>query len=246
MPFVRLYSGISDLLGCPCDAQLMKRLAKKAIRVLVVDDHPVVRRGLMACLAERPSLKVVGEAVDGEEAVRKAAELCPDIMLVDINMPRMDGLQLAEVIQQKAPEVKIVILSIHNRPDYVQRVMKAGARGYVLKDTPPEELVRVLEAVQAGEVCISPEVAQTALNQLVANKSRTQGGPQLSLREREVVVMIAGGRLNKEIATELGVSVRTIETHRERVMRKLNLHTVAALTRYAIAHGLVSLEDSQH
>ncbi len=223
----------------------MKRTVKKAIRVLVVDDHPVVRRGLMACLAERPSLKVVGEAADGEEAVRKACELSPDVMLADINMPRMDGMQLAEVIQQKSPSVKVVILSIHNRPDYVQRVMKAGARGYVLKDTAPEELVRVLEAVHAGEVCISPEVAQTALNQLVANKGRTQGGPQLSQREREVLVMIAGGQGNKEIAAALGVSVRTIETHRERVMRKLNLHSVAALTRYAIAQGLVPLDEKR-
>jgi len=223
----------------------MKRPAKKAISILVVDDHPVVRRGLIACLADRPPLKIVGEAADGEEAVRKAGELSPDIMLVDINMPRMDGLQLAEVIQQKSPGVKVVILSIHNRPEYVQRVMKAGARGYVLKDTAPEELVRVLEAVHAGEVCISPEVAQTALNQLVASKGRAQGGPQLSQREREVLVMIAGGRANKEIASELGVSVRTIETHRERVMRKLNLHSVAALTRYAIAQGLVSLEEDQ-
>ncbi len=209
----------------------------------MVDDHPVVRRGLISCLAERPSLKIVGEAADGEEAVRQAAALSPDIMLVDINMPRMDGLQLAEVLQQKAPAVRVVILSIHNKPEYVQRVMKAGARGYVLKDTAPEELVRVLEAVHAGEVCISAEVAQTALNQFVAATGRMSGAVALSQREREVLVMIAGGRANKEIASKLGVGVRTIETHRERIMRKLNLHSVAALTRYAIAQGLVSLED---
>ncbi len=221
----------------------MKRTTKRAIRVLVVDDHPVVRRGLISCLAERPSLKIVGEAADGEEAVRQAAALSPDIMLVDINMPRMDGLQLAEVLQKKAPAVRVVILSIHNKPEYVQRVMKAGARGYVLKDTAPEELVRVLEAVHAGEVCISAEVAQTALNQFVAATGRMSGAVALSQREREVLVMIAGGRANKEIASKLGVGVRTIETHRERIMRKLNLHSVAALTRYAIAQGLVSLED---
>ena len=209
----------------------------------MVDDHPVVRRGLISCLAERPSLKIVGEAADGEEAVRQAAALSPDIMLVDINMPRMDGLQLAEVLQKKAPAVRVVILSIHNKPEYVQRVMKAGARGYVLKDTAPEELVRVLEAVHAGEVCISAEVAQTALNQFVAATGRMSGAVALSQREREVLVMIAGGRANKEIASKLGVGVRTIETHRERIMRKLNLHSVAALTRYAIAQGLVSLED---
>jgi DNA-binding NarL/FixJ family response regulator len=221
----------------------MKRPAKKAIRILVVDDHPVVRRGLISCLAERPSLKVVGEAADGEEAIRQAVELSPDIMLVDINMPRMDGLQLAEVLQKKTPAVRVVILSIHNKPEYVQRVMRAGARGYVLKDTAPEELVRVLEAVHAGEICISPEVAQTALNQFVTNQGRVSGAAPLSQREREVLVMIAGGRANKEIASDLGVSVRTIETHRERIMRKLNLHSVAALTHYAIAQGLVPLEN---
>ena len=221
----------------------MKRTARKTIRVLVVDDHPVVRRGLASCLAGRPLLKVVGEAGDGEEAVRKAVELTPDIMLVDINMPRMDGLQVAEALQRAAPGVRVVILSLHNKPEYVRRVMKAGARGYLLKDTAPEDLVRVLELVHAGEVFFSPAVAQTALNELVATRGKMSGTSRLSQREREVLVRIASGRANKVIAGELGVSVRTVETHRERVMRKLNLHSVAALTRYAIAQGMVTLED---
>jgi two-component system, NarL family, nitrate/nitrite response regulator NarL len=221
----------------------MKRTFQKAIRILVVDDHPVVRRGLVACLSERPHLMVVAEASDGEEAVRKASEFRPDIMLVDINMPVMDGLQVTETLQRTASAVKVVILSVHNKPEYVQRVMKAGARGYVLKDTAPEELARILERVYAGELFFSPEVAQTALNQLVSSHGKLPGAAQLSKREREVLVMIARGRANKEIASELGVSVRTVETHRERVMRKLNLHSVAALTRFAIAQGLVPLED---
>lgn len=221
----------------------MKRATKRTIRILVVDDHPVVRRGLVSCLAEHPKLKVVDEASDGEEAVRKAVELQPDLMLVDINMPRMDGLQVTEALQRVAPRVRVVILSIHNKPEYVQRVMKAGARGYVLKDTAPEELIRILELIYAGEVFFSPEVAQTALNQLVSPRAKASGVTQLSQREREVLVLVARGQANKEIAGELGVSVRTVETHRERVMQKLNLHSVAALTRFAIAQGLIPLED---
>jgi DNA-binding NarL/FixJ family response regulator len=223
----------------------VKTLSKssKKIRVLVVDDHPVVRRGLVTYLAERPHLMVVGEAADGEEALRKTAELHPDIVLADINMPRMDGLQVTEELRRTAPDVHVVILSVHNKPEYVQRVMKAGARGYVLKDTAPDELVRVLESVHAGNVVYSPQVAQTALNRLVVSGGASPNASWISQREREVLVMIAGGQSNKAIATKLGVSVRTIETHRERIMRKLNLHSVAALTRFAIAQGLVSLED---
>lgn len=221
----------------------MKRASKKTIRILVVDDHPVVRRGLVSCLAEHSRLEVAGEASDGEEAVRKAIELRPDLMLVDINMPRMDGLQVTEALQRAAPRVRVVILSIHNKPEYVQRVMKAGARGYVLKDTAPEELIRILELIHSGEVFFSPEVAQTALNQLVSPRGKTSGATQLSRREREVLMLVARGQANKEIASELGVSVRTVETHRERVMHKLNLHSVAALTRFAIAQGLIPLED---
>jgi len=212
------------------------------IRVLVVDDHPVVRRGLSACLAERPPLEVVGEAADGEEAVRLTRALKPDIVLMDINMPRMDGLQVTEVLRQDEPKTRVVILSIHNRPEYVQRVIKAGARGYLLKDAPADELVRVLELVYRGEVFFSPAVAQSTLNQYVTSGGKPEGLNRISRREREVLTLVAGGKSNKEIAGALGVGVRTIETHRERIMRKLDLHSVAALTKFAVAQGLVSLE----
>ena len=212
------------------------------IRVLVVDDHPVVRRGLSACLADRPTLKVVGAAGDGEEAIRLARSLKPDIVLMDINMPRMDGLQVTEVLRRDMPNSRVVILSVHNRPEYVQRVINAGARGYLLKDAPAEELVRVLELVHRGEVFFSPAVAQSALNQYVTSGGSPRSLSRISRREREVLALVAEGKSNKEIASALGVSVRTIETHRERIMRKLDLHSVAALTKFAVAQGLASLD----
>ena len=240
---VRLYSkGRTLLKPCrPAGGPMMREPAKK-IRVLVVDDHPVVRRGLCVCLAEKQLLQVVGEAADGEEAVRQTRALQPDIVLMDINMPRMDGLQVTEVLRREAPKVRVVILSVHNRPDYVQRVIKAGARAYLLKDTAPAELVRVLELVHRGEIFFSPEVAQSALNRYVKTGGKPQGLDRISRREREVLAAVASGKSNKEIASDLGVSVRTIETHRERIMRKLDLHSVAALTKFAVAQGLVSLE----
>jgi len=220
----------------------MTRAPRRTIRVLVVDDHPVVRRGLVSCLLEHGHLKVVGEAADGEEAMRQAADLKPDLVLADIHMPRMDGLALAEAMQQSLPTARVVILSVHNKPDYIQRAIRAGARGYVLKDTAPEQLVAILERVYAGEVVFSPDVARVALDQMVAVRGKAPGAAQLSPRERDVLVRIAEGQTNQDIARALGVSVRTVETHRERVMRKLDLHSVAALTRFAIRQGLISLD----
>lgn len=220
----------------------MLRRTEKKIRVLVVDDHPVVRRGLVSCLAGCPSLQIVGEAADGEEALQQTRALNPDLLLMDINMPRMDGVQVTEELRRTTPKVRVIILSMHNRPDLVARVIKAGARGYVLKDTPPDDLARILEQVHRGDVFFSPQVAQSALNDLVASGGNPQSLAAISRREREVLTAVAKGQSNKEIAAALGVSVRTIETHRERVMRKLNLHSVAALTKFAVAQGLVPLE----
>lgn len=213
------------------------------IRVLVADDHPVVRKGLRSCLADQPHLQLVGEAADGEEAARKARELLPDVALLDINMPRLDGLQVTELLRREAPKVKVLVLSIHSRPEYVQRIIQAGARGYVLKDSSPDQLVQAIERVHAGDVFFSPQVAQLALRQYVGSGGKPQPSDKLSCREREVLVQIAGGSSNKEIASRLGVSVRTIETHRERIMRKLNIHSVAGLTKFAITRGLISLDE---
>jgi DNA-binding NarL/FixJ family response regulator len=220
----------------------IKGLIEK-IKVLIVDDHPVVRKGLHSCLANRENLKVVGEAGDGAEAILKVKELSPDIVLMDINMPGMDGLTVTETLHKEVPRTRVLVLSMHSTRDYVLRIIKAGARGYVLKDAPTEELVKAIETVYAGDAFFSPSVARIALNQYVAESDDRDPMSRLSDREREVLVEIAEGKSNKEIAVKLGIGVRTIETHRERTMRKLDIHSVAGLTKFAIAHGMISMDS---
>ena len=218
-----------------------KKPAAEKIKVLIVDDHPVVRKGLQSCLSSKDNLKIVGEASDGNDAVRKVKELQPDIVLMDISMPNMDGLAVTETLRKQSPGVKVLVLSMEGKRDAVLRIIKAGARGYVLKDAPPEELVRAIETVQGGEAFFSGPVAQIALNQYVSESDDDQPLAKLSEREREVLALIAEGKSNKEIAMHLGIGVRTIETHRERIMRKLDIHTVAGLTKYAIARGMTTM-----
>jgi two-component system nitrate/nitrite response regulator NarL len=215
---------------------------KQIIKVLVADDHPVVRKGLQNCLARQGHLRIVGEAADGDEALRKALELSPDIVLMDISMPGMNGLSVTEVLRKEAPEIKVLVLSVHTNKDYIFRVIQAGGHGYVSKEAPPEELVRAIEAVHAGESYFPEDVARAVLNEFVSSGGKREPFAQLTSREREVLVLIAEGKSNKEIADQLGIGVRTIETHRERIMRRLDIHSVAGLTKYAIANGLISLE----
>jgi two-component system, NarL family, nitrate/nitrite response regulator NarL len=216
---------------------------KHIIKVLVADDHPVVRKGLQSCLGRQGRLKIVGEAADGDEALRKTLELLPDVVLMDISMPGMNGLAVTEVLRKQAPQVKVLVLSVHSNKDYIFRVIQAGAHGYVSKEAPPEEVVRAIESVHSGEPYFSEEVARAALAEFVNSGGKKEPFSQLTSREREVLVLIAEGQSNKEIADRLGIGVRTIETHRERIMRRLNIHSVAGLTKYAIANGLISLED---
>lgn len=215
---------------------------KEKIRVLVADDHPVVRKGLQSCLSKVERVRLVGEAADGDEALRKALELMPDVVLLDISMPRRNGLAVTQMLRKEAPKVKVLILSVHNNKEYIFRIIQAGAHGYVSKEASPEELLHAIECVYAGETFFSPEIAQAALSQLVTNGGKAEPFSQLTSREREVLVLIAEGQSNKEIASRLGIGVRTIETHRERIMRRLDIHSVAGLTKFAIANGLIPLE----
>ena len=216
---------------------------KKKIKVLIVDDHPVVRKGLWSCLDVRPNLKIVGEAANGLEAIKQIAALQPDVVLMDIAMPQMDGLEVTEKLHKDNPELKVLVLSVSSNRETVLRIIRAGARGYVLKESSPEDLVKAIELVNAGEAFFSPPVARIALNQYVSELDESDPASRLSDREREVLVLIASGKSNKEIASDLGIGVRTIETHRERIMRKLTIRSVAGLTKFAIANGLVALDD---
>lgn len=216
---------------------------KKLFTVLLADDHPVVLRGLRSLFSGREGIQVVGEATDGHETLRLVRELEPDIVLMDIDMPRLSGLSVTETLHNELPQIKVVILSMHRNTEFVLRVLQSGACGYLLKDGPPQEVVDAIYQVQAGQTYFSPEVARVALNQFVRGAGEGPDASLLTNREREVLIQIAKGLSNKETATRLKVGVRTVETHRERIMRKLNIHTVAGLTRFALAKGYVSLSE---
>ncbi|OGR84196.1 MAG: hypothetical protein A2901_05835 [Elusimicrobia bacterium RIFCSPLOWO2_01_FULL_54_10] len=216
--------------------------AIKKIRVLLVDDHPVVRVGIKASLEVYPGIKIVGEASDGREAVRKAKQLSPDVILMDIHMPKMSGLEATKIIHKMAPKSKILVHTMYDNHSYVMESIRAGAQGYILKNSPPNELHRAIESVTQGNSFFSSSVTQNVLEEYAGN-SKTSGGRRatdISPREREVLALIAEGLSNKDAAERLCVSVRTIESHRENIMRKLDLHNTAWLTRYAVTHKIVT------
>lgn len=219
----------------------------RKIRLLLADDHPVVRRGIEACLCKYKHLEVVGEAADGREALRKAKELNPDILLLDIGLPDMDGVAVTEQLKREAPNTKVVVLTMRRNVETLQRLVQAGIRGYLLKDASPDEIINAIESVYAGDVSFSPAVAKMALQQYVTTGGRVTPSPieKLTDREREVLKLIAEGCSNKDVARALNLSVRTVETHRERIMRKLKVHNAAGLTKIAIAHGLISIDQAE-
>lgn len=216
----------------------------KTIRVLLVDDHPIVREGIRSCLATAEHLEIVGEAGDGKDAITLAQKLNPDIILMDINLPVIDGMVATVELQKRVPKARVLALTAHRNQEYVARIVAAGAHGYVLKDASPQKLVAAIEAVHQGGTFFSPEMTNDLLRRFVGRNAppAEDGAPSLTMRECEVLVHIAEGCSNKEIAQHLGVSVRTVETHRERLMEKLGIRSVAGLTKFAIAQGLVKLE----
>lgn len=212
------------------------------IRVLVADDHSVVREGLRHVLAGVPELTVVGEAGTGPEAMALAASARPDVVLLDLTMPGGGGLEVLRHLRTTLPEIRVLILSVHDDPEYVLESVRAGAHGYLRKDSSPAEIRQAIRAVHAGDAYFSPPVARhltTALRDGTPPVQPEADLGELTSREREVLVRVARGLTNRETAAELGISVRTVEAHRDSLMRKLRIHTVAGLTRFAISQGLL-------
>lgn len=215
-------------------------MTDRPIRVLVADDHTIVRTGIRHVLEGEPGFDVVGEASNGTEAFELAAELHPDVVVLDISMPGESGLQIAARLGTVPSPPRVLILSVHDNAEYVLESVRAGAHGYLLKDTAATELRSAIRAVCRGESYFSPPVA-SRLSAAVRGEYETRPAPleQLTGREREVLEGIARGRTNKEIAADLGISYRTVETHRESLMKKLQIRTVAELTRFALGAGIV-------
>jgi DNA-binding NarL/FixJ family response regulator len=212
-------------------------------RVLLADDHQLVRAGLRVLIDALPDFVVVAEVGDGVDAVEAARKLQPDLALLDISMPRMSGLEAAIAIRTASPSTRVIALSMHTSEQHFAAALKAGAHGYVIKDSAVTELAEALRAVAGGHHYVSPRIAGSVMQSLARNLRGEEAGssePLLTPRQRQVLQLIAEGRSTREIADQLHLSVKTIETHRAELMRRLDIHDVAGLTRYAIRAGLVS------
>jgi two-component system, NarL family, nitrate/nitrite response regulator NarL len=216
-------------------------MSVRFIRLLLADDHRIVREGIRSTLQSYPHIQIVGEVCNGVEAVERACQLKPDVVLMDINMPVMNGIEAMKHLRQRANGVKVIALTMHDSKEYVVKFIRSGANGYVLKDTSPEDLVRAIESVFEGDAFFSPSISRFLLEEIKETVPRENSTlMELSRREIEVLRLIAQGYSNKEIARHLNLGVRTIESHRERVMRKLSIRSVAGLTRFALDQGLLS------
>ncbi|HYF94351.1 MAG TPA: response regulator transcription factor [Symbiobacteriaceae bacterium] len=227
------------------------------IRVLLVDDHAILREGIRYLLSASGEVDVVGEAQDGIEALEMVEQLMPDAVLMDIAMPRMNGIEATTELKRRHPDLPILILSMYDSEEYVLPILKAGAAGYVLKRAAAQELVSALKAVVSGQVILHPDIARTVMENLgqgghaaapaAAPPVRTEGAnpqlDQLTEREREVLTLIARGLTNQQIGEKLYISIKTVQAHRANLMEKLDLHDAVELTKFAIKTGLVSLDD---
>lgn len=211
------------------------------LRVVIADDHAVVRQGIRGVLEEVEGLEVVAEAADGDEALALTQEHEPDLVVLDVSMPGKTGLEVAKELRDAGSDVRVLVLSMHDDPEYVLEAVRAGADGYVLKDVSPAELRSAVGALREGREYFSARVTHqlsVGLREEIEREQRRSRLDSLTPREVEVLVLVARGKTNRGIAEELGISPRTVETHRERVMAKLRIRTVAGLTRFVVEHGL--------
>jgi len=212
-------------------------VSDRAINILLADDHTIVRQGLKLILSAHSDLQIVGEAANGKEAVELAAKLKPDIVLLDVAMPELNGIEATRKMVEANSRLRVLILSMHKEAVYVRETLRAGARGYILKDAIDTELLNAVRSVARGDGYISPAVSGALLSDY--RKDVTDPVDLLSPREREVLQLIAEGKTNKEVATKLNLSVYTVDSHRGKIMEKLNLHSTGELVRFAIKRGLV-------
>ena len=220
----------------------------KPLRILVADDHELVRRGIRGLLRARRGWTVVGEAMNGREAVEKANRLKPDVAILDISMPDLDGLQATRRIREAVPTTEVVVLTMHESDQMVRRVLDAGARGYVLKSDLATHLVKAVKDVCAGKMFLTPRVSDIVVRGFLTTRERSDptehSEARPTPREVEIIRLLAEGKANKEIAVKLGITIRTVETHRAKIMLKLGLHSLAELIHYAIRHKIFTSPSS--
>ncbi|MCX6043723.1 MAG: response regulator transcription factor [Chloroflexi bacterium] len=215
------------------------------IKIFLADDHGIVRSGLRYLLEAQPDLTVIGEATSGGDAVRDVLQLGPDVVVLDIAMPELNGIEAARQIHAAAPDIQIIMLSMHATPEYIYQALTAGARGYVLKEAAGSELIEAIRAVYVGQRHLSAKISDEIIdNYLTQHKMSEMVSPleQLSAREREILQLVAEGKTSNTIANRLFLSVKTIESYRSRLMQKLDLRDLPSLVRFAIQHGVITLE----
>jgi DNA-binding NarL/FixJ family response regulator len=213
-----------------------------AIKVFLVDDHQVLLEGLVRLIQNHPSMKIVGTARDGRAALSQIPALRPDVVLMDISMPNLNGVEATRLISQSSPKTKVLILSMHDNEEFLRRVLKAGASGYLLKDATADELFLAIEEAHHGNSYLSPSLSRKLIKEFLGtpdSKPADMLEPPLSGREREVLQLLSEGHSNRAIATSLHLSPTTVATHRKKIMKKLNLHRITDLVRYAIRNGII-------
>ena len=215
------------------------------VRIVIAEDHTILREGLRSLLSSEPNFEIVGEAEDGREAIKCVEKFRPDLILTDLSMPRMNGMEAIEEIKRQSPKTKVLVLTVHKAEEYILATFRAGANGYLLKDSTHAELVMAVKKVLSGKQYISPEISEKVIEGYLEGKKTLKSQTSwetLTQREREILKLIAEGYKNKEIAEDLCISVKTVEKHRANLMEKLDLHSIQALAAFAIEKGLVSRE----
>lgn len=221
------------------------KIMSQKVRIVIAEDHTILREGLRSLLSSNPSFEIVGEAEDGREAIKCVEKFKPDLILTDLSMPRMNGMEAIKEIKRESPTTKVLVLTVHRAEEYILATFRAGADGYLLKDSTHAELVMAVKKVLSGKHYISPEISEKVIEGYLDGRRtlKTKSSWEtLTQREREILKLIAEGYKNKGIADDLCISVKTVEKHRANLMEKLDLHSIQALTAFAIERGLVTKE----